>query len=432
MRRIFSIVLAPLAIVLAVVAFAGSPARASGSGTSVSRSDALEKVQQTRESIDRTLELIKQGKSEQAFQEAKSGYLAHFELVEIPLRVADNALTIKAESLFAEIRTMIRDGRPVSDTRDKIIELRGVMDDVERKLTAMGAAAPMLIAGQSFLIIFREGFEVVLLLSILLGYLEAAKSTRYMRPIVFGVLLAAVATVATVFLLRTVFAALPVSHEMLEAITALVAVAVLFYVSFWLIARLEHKRWLEFVRARMWSAVSLGSTMSLVLVGFTAVYREGFETALFYQALLSFGTGLGWFILGGVAAGVVALAVVAWLMFRVGRKLPIKLFMNVAVALVMATSVAFLGNAVHALQSADKIPYTPLAGWPRMPIFLAEATGYWPTVQTVAAQFTLAAVYLLGAVYVFVVKPQLARRAARPRRPQSPAKGTATAGTTPV
>src|SRR5207344_1783055 len=171
---------------------------------SVSRADAIKKVQEVRASIDRTLALIKEGKSDQAFQEAKDGYLNHFELVEIPLRVADNALTIRAESLFAEIRTMIRDDRPESDIRDKIIELRGVMDDVERKLTAMGAAAPLLIAGQSFLIIFREGFEVVLLLSILLGYLEAAKSTRYMRPIVGGVALAAVATVATVFLLRTV------------------------------------------------------------------------------------------------------------------------------------------------------------------------------------------------------------------------------------
>ncbi len=176
--------------------------------------------------------------------------------------------------------------------------------------------------------------------------------------------------------------------------------------------------------------MAIGSTMSLVLVGFTAVYREGFETALFYQALLSFGTGLGWYILGGLLAGMVALAVVAWLMFRVGRKLPIKLFMNVAVALVMATSVAFLGNAVHALQAADKVPYTPLEGWPRMPIFLAEATGYWPTVQTVAAQFTLAMVYLIGAVYMFVVKPQLARRAARPRQPQSPA--TAQGSPTPA
>ena len=66
---------------------------------------------------------------------------------------------------------------------------------------------------------------------------------------------------------------------------------VLFWVSFWLIARLEHERWMEFLKARVWTAVSLGSTASLVLIGFTAVYREGFETALFYEALLSFGTG---------------------------------------------------------------------------------------------------------------------------------------------
>ena len=180
---------------------------------------------------------------------------------------------------------MIRNDDPEGEIRDKIVELRGVMDDVERKLTSTGLTAPALVLGQSFLIIFREGFEVILLLSVLLGYLEAAKSTavheadprrrrhRGNRD-------------------RAHRAALPHDlrraarrAEMLEAITALIAVAMLFYVSFWLIARLEHKRWLEFVKARMWSAVSVGSALSLMLVGFTAVYREGFETALFYQAL---------------------------------------------------------------------------------------------------------------------------------------------------
>ena len=148
----------------------------------------------------------------------------------------------------------------------------------------------MLIAGQSFLILFREGFEVVLLLSVLLGYLEAAKSPRLIKPILAGVALAGVATVLTVFLMPVIFSFIPVGREVLEALTALVAVAILFYVSFWLIARLEQKRWMEFVRARLWSAISIGSTASLVAVGFTAVYREGFETALFYQSLISFGS----------------------------------------------------------------------------------------------------------------------------------------------
>ena len=151
----------------------------------------------------------------------------------------------------------------------------------------------MLVAGQSFLIIFREGFEVVLLLSVLLGYLEAAKSPQFIKPILVGVGLAAVATVLTVLADAGVFSLLPVGREVLEAITALVAVAVLFYVSFWLIARLEHKRWMEFVRARLWSAVSLGSAASLVPVGFTAVYREGLRDRALLPVTVVFGAGLG-------------------------------------------------------------------------------------------------------------------------------------------
>ena len=111
--------------------------------------------------------------------------------------------------------------------------------------------------------------------------------------------------------MRLVFESLPFSIEVLEGVTAMIAVVMLFYVSFWLVARMEHKRWMEFVRARLWSAVSLGSTFSLIMVGFTAVYREGFETALFYQALWSFGAGLGKWVLAGFVTGLVALTGVA-------------------------------------------------------------------------------------------------------------------------
>jgi high-affinity iron transporter len=166
---------------------------------------------------------------------------------------------------------------------------------------------------------------------------------------------------------------------------------------------------MEFVRARLWRAVSLGSAASLVLVGFTAVYREGFETALFYQSLWSFGSGLRRYVLLGLGLGLVALAIVAWAIFRLGRRLPIRHFMNVAVALIMATSVAFLGNAVHALQTADVIGYRQL-DWPRPPIFVSQATGYWPTMQTVVAQLVLTAVYVVGALYTFVVRPWMVRR----------------------
>jgi high-affinity iron transporter len=403
-----------LGLVAALVALAAlwSPAPASAAG-GISREEAIRLLDQTRQSIDETLALIKSGDTERALAEAKDGYLTHFELVETPLRVADNDLTVTAEFQFAAIRTAIQDDRPINEIRDEIIVLRGMLDKAERTITDAGIGAPALVTSQSFLILFREGFEIVLLLSVLLGYLEAARSPHFIKPILGGVALAALATVITVLLMPTLFRLIPVGREVLEAVVALVAVAVLFYVSFWLIARIEHNRWMEFVRARLWSAISVGSTASLVAVGFTAVYREGFETALFYQSLLSFGDGLGGYILLGIGLALVALTGVALAVFKLGRKLPVRTFMNVAVAMVMATSVAFLGNAVKTLQAADIITYRRTSG-PRLPIFLAEATGVWPTVPSLLAQAGLASIYLAGALYVFVIKPALGNR----RQPQ--------------
>ncbi len=350
----------------------------------MSKDEAIRQLDVVRESIDRTLALSKAGQSEKAFAEAKAGYLSHFEYVEIPLRVVAPQLTSDAETKFAEIRGLISTGASEGEIRSNIVDLRGLIDDAERHLTDTGIGAPAVVFGQSFLIIFREGLEAVLLVSVLLGYLEAAKATQYRRPIVWGMGVAALATILTFFLLRTVLDALPVGREVLEAVTALLAVAVLFYVSFWLIARLEQKRWLEFLRARVWAAVSVGSTAALMLVGFTAVYREGFETALFYQALLSFGPGLGIWVAAGLATGIVALAIVAWAIFRLGRRVPLKAFLSTAVILLMATSVAFLGNAIRSLQEADVIALHRWPDWPRAPIFLSQSLGYWPSRETIS------------------------------------------------
>jgi high-affinity iron transporter len=414
------LVLATLAVLVAggMFVFAGS-AGAQTAGTS--RSEAISQLKTVRTSINETLSLLKDGKRQQALQQSRAGYLDHFEFVEIPLRVADAELTLRAEQQFAEIRNSISDGDSTGTIRNQIIELRDLIDQAERKLTDPGLTAPTLVATQSFIIIFREGLEAVLLLSALIGYLEAAKATQFRQPVLIGVGLGVVATVATVFILQAVLSIAPASRDVLEAFVALFAVVMLVWVSFWLISRMEHKRWMEFLRSRVWTAVSLGSATSLILIGFTAVYREGFETVLFYQALADFGHGLGGWIVLGFVLGVVALGIVSWAIFKLGRRVPIKTFMTIAVTLVMLTSIAFIGNAVYELQSADRIPTTPLHGWPQMPIFLAEATGYHPTVQTVTAQAILAAVYLLGALWVFWLEPVRKRRRSTPTKPAGPA-----------
>ncbi|HZE03372.1 MAG TPA: FTR1 family protein [Pseudonocardiaceae bacterium] len=413
-RRLLGLLLALAVLVPVVTLFSAAPASAvpqAAAHQAITREDAIRQLAMVRASIDQTLELVKQGKIEQAYTQARTGYLDHFEYVEVPLRVVAPDLTADAETKFAEIRALIKSGAPVDAVRTNIVELRRLIDDTERRLTDTGFDAVAVVAGQSFLIIFREGLEAVLLLTALLGYLEATKATRYRKPIAWGVVLGLAATAVTYLILRFVLAVLPVGREVLEAVVATAAVAVLLYISFWLIARLEHRRWMEFLRSRLFNAVSVGSTTALVLVGFTAMYREGLETALLYQALVEFGQGLGWWIVVGLATGLAALAVVSYLIFRLGRRLPVKTFLVGAVVLLMATSVAFLGNAVRSLQTADLIGLTPLPGVPRAPIFLSQALGYWPSLQTLASQAVLVAVYALGAVWLLMVRPRRTREA---------------------
>jgi high-affinity iron transporter len=172
----------------------------------------------------------------------------------------------------------------------------------------------------------------------------------------------------------------------------------------------------------VWAAATTGATLALAGVGFTAVYREGFETVLMYQALFNMTEGMGAWLALGALLGAITLAVVAFAIFRLGRKLPVRTFLTLAVVMVMALSVAFVGNAVRELQQAAILPVDFLENVPRMPIFLADLTGWHPTTQSIVAQAVLAAVYVLGAVWLFVAMPARERRARRAQPP--PAAGT--------
>ena len=170
----------------------------------------------------------------------------------------------------------------------------------------------------------------------------------------------------------------PVNRELLEAITALLAVVVLVVVSFWLVARLEQRRRVEFMRARVAGAMAAGTTAAFVGLGFTAVYREGFETVLFYQALALFAEGLGLWVVLGALAGAVALGGVGYAILRLGKQLPLKPMLVTGASILLLLSVAFAGNAVRSLQGADVIARDAGELAARLPVFLAELTGHPP------------------------------------------------------
>lgn len=409
--RYLRIALVALAVGATIAGTAGTAyASHTTGGGDVTIDEAIHELDIGRRLVDESVQLYEEGRAQEAYEAARNSYLDHFEYVEIPLRVRDEGLTLAVEEDYAALRNLIEAGAPLDEVEAVSAEVHRGLDDVERTLAEPGLAAPLIALTYAFTILFREGLEAVLIVAAVLGYLEASRNTQYRGAVLRGVAAAAVATIV-LFIAATMFVQLaPIQRELLEAGTALLAVAVLFYVSFWLVTRLEHRRWMEFVKAKVWTAATTGSTLALAGVGFTAVFREGFETVLFYQALISFSEGLGAFVALGTALGVVALGVVGWAIFRAGRHIPIKAFLTTAVALVMVVSVAFAGNAVRGFQEAALLPVTYIESLPKLPIFVAHLAGWYPTRETILAQALLSLVYVLGAIWTFVVLPRRERR----------------------
>jgi high-affinity iron transporter len=379
------------------------------SGPDVTAQEAVHELETARDLVDESVELYGSGNAEEAYIAARNSYLDHFEYVEIPLRVRDESLTLAVEEDYAALRNLIEAGAPADEVESTAAEVQRGLDDVERTLSEAGLAAPVLALVYAFTIIFREGLEAVLVVAAVLGYLEASRNTQYRGAVLKGVGAAAAATIV-LFIATTLFVQLaPLQRELLEAGTALLAVGVLFYVSFWLITRLEQRRWMEFMKAKVWAAATTGSTIALAGVGFTAVFREGFETTLFFQALISFAEGLLLFVAIGSALGIGALGVIGWIIFKGGRKIPVRVFLTTAVTLVMVLSIAFVGNAVRGFQAATYLPVTFIESLPDLPIFIAQLTGWYPTRETILAQGALALVYIAGAIWTFVVLPRRER-----------------------
>jgi high-affinity iron transporter len=247
---------------------------------------------------------------------------------------------------------------------------------------------------QSFLIILREGFEAILVVGAVVAFLLKTGHRERLRSIWIGVGAALVASGVTAVILATVLRALPATREIIEGITMLVAVAVLFSVSYWLISKVEAAKWQQFIRDKVNNALQHGGGRALAVVAFLAVYREGAETALFYQALLRDGAGLP--IALGMVIGFAVLAVIFTLFYRYGVRIPLRPFFAVTSALLYYMAFVFMGKGIRELQEGNVMPITVLPGWPHV-----EAMGIYPSVETLLAQLLLLVLFVFALLKTF-------------------------------
>lgn len=364
-------------------------------------------IDQIRLKLDETLRLYREGNVEGALLTSRSAYLDSYENIEIPLRPIDPDFTLEMEIKFAELRNLIQARAAYEEVEGKVVEIRRGLDESERLVSGTGIVAPAIAFSTSFSIIFREGLESALIIGAILTYLEASRNDRFKKHVYYGIVLAFAATAVTWFIAHFIIEISGASRELIEAIAGVSAVAVLFWVSFWILNKVETKKWIEFVKAKVWKATTTGSVMVFVMLSFFTVYREGFETVLFYQALLSFARYMEWYVAAGLMAGLAVITATTFLVRRLGKKLPLRVLFALTMGIGAYMSIAFMGNAVREFQEVGYIQTTHLIGtMPRLDINLATMTGIHPTLETIVAQVALLAVYLAGSFYVLVLQPR--------------------------
>ncbi len=344
--------------------------------------------------MEQSRDAYRAGDRDRALRLARQAYLDHFELVEIPLRVADPDFTFAMEVKFAEWRQRIQEGAPPEEIDRILMEIDQGLVEVDRTIGGPGVAAPLFVTLASFSILFREGIEALLVIAALLGYLGVHQPTLR-RPLWIGVLLAVPASLATWLLLVVVLRVVPVGRELLEVLMSLVAVALMISLSVWLLRRIDTRRWMEYLRAHAWEAVAAGKASAVALLGFTTVYREGAETAVLYQSLVLMARRLElWVALGLVLAAVVLIGL-GWAMIALGARVPLRAFLSAAVVVIMLLSVAILGHAVWELQMLGYLPVS-VVELPALDRLLTNLLGLHPTREVLVSQAVLVAAYLVA------------------------------------
>jgi high-affinity iron transporter len=364
-------------------------------------------IDQIRLKLSEMLRLYENKNYEGAQLTARSAYLDSYEIVEIPLRPIDPDFTLEMEIRFAELRNLLQQHVPLQEVEGKTIEIRRGLDESERLVSGVGIVAPAIAFSTSFSIIFREGLESALIIGAILTYLQASRNSRFKKHVYYGILIAVIATAATWFVAQYIIEISGANRELIEAVAGLSAVAILFWVSFWVLNKIETKKWIEFVKAKVWKATTTGSVIVFVALAFFTVYREGFETVLFYQAMLSFARYMELYVVAGMIIGLAVIIGVAILINKLGRRLPLRVLFALTMGIGAYMSIAFMGNAVRELQELGVVPTTPLFGIvPRLDINLATMTGIHPTLESVIAQIVLLSIYLIGSLYILVLKPR--------------------------
>jgi high-affinity iron transporter len=319
-----------------------------------------------------------------------------------------------APSLFQSIEGLFWYGDGGSDGLVQLVKRKAAANEIAATRAALddklgeaetrigeGLGSRTAVVVNSSIIVFREGLEAVLILAALMASMVGAQR-RLRRPLLGGVLVALVASAITWVVAQTVLGSLAGWGERLEAVVSLVAIGVLLLILNWFYHRVywqENLQDLHRKKKRVLRGASVGilsaQALGLVALGFSSVYREGFETVLFLQALTLEAGAMT--VLQGVALGFAGVVGVFLLVIALERKLPHKRMLVATGVLITAVLVALVGQTVQTMQAVGWLPVSPAAV--ELPYWSGVWLGVYPTWEGLTAQ-AAAAIFVVGSYLV--------------------------------
>ena len=322
----------------------------------------------------------------------------------------------QVEYQFKMCRKSMNAGASLKDTKKLIDDLKamlikdaGILDggaaDKEDGFTKLVTSS----SGQAFLVLIREGLEALLVVAAIVAYLVKSDNKRFVKWIYLGVLvgLLGAGLVAVIFVFA--FGGSGPIQEIMEGTCALIAMGMLLWTSNWMLNKSSVEAWNRYIRKKTEAAVAdaeaaasadnvtLKTVVSLAMLSFLAVFREGAETVIFYESIYTMSRDTRGMWIGGLTAAVVLVGI--FLLFRfTSVKIPIGPFFLVTSILMSVLVVVFAGGGVHSLIEGDLLPAFYLNGVPTN-----DWLGLYPYVECLVAQ-AIAAVAVIALFVVGFIK----------------------------
>ncbi|WP_107690757.1 FTR1 family iron permease [Campylobacter concisus] len=363
--------------------------------------DYTKVVQNINDKIQAAITLYKNGDVKKAMGDIQDIYFDEFEGsgMENKVGAIDVNLKTAIEATFGNLVALMKSGADEKTLQESASKMSSQLAAALEKTN--GSSSPWTLFIWALTIILREGFEALIIVAAVVAYLVKTGNAKAMGKVVYSsVGVAVILSFVMAWIMNVIFGeAAGQKRELMEGITMLVAVGLLFYVGFWLLSNAGAKKWNDYIKSHVSESISSGSSTALWWTVFLAVFREGAETVLFYQALIfdakdSAGYSM---IAAGFVVGLIVLLIVYFLFKIFAVKIPIKPFFIFTSAIIFYMSIVFVGKGVGELVEGKIFIPTIINGL-SFPDWMRDWLGFQPYYESLVPQIIMVLALVIGIV----------------------------------